>query len=65
MYIEFELNNDDEEDERHNEVKSPRLGMGLLSLPTEHGEHLDTNHYSRLESSRKEERRPFSPPFKL
>ena len=64
LYIEFELNNEEEE-----EVKSPDLleqrKNSQFSLPIS-SDNIETNFsYQRLESQRKEERRPFSPPFKV
>jgi hypothetical protein len=64
MYIEFELNNDDEEDGIPNKTETNHLQIFSISAnqPTQ----VETNQsYQRLESSRREERRPFSPPFKL
>ena len=57
MYIEFELNNDDEPLET--EVQGEKTETQPLFCKN------DTNLYQKLESSRREERRPFSPPFKV
>jgi hypothetical protein len=55
LYIEFELNNDDGNENEYHDNNT-----------TVNYERNDTNQsYCKLESSRKEERRPYSPPFKL
>ncbi len=63
MYIEFELNNDEEEDDI---IKIPRQDAKVHQQfeVTKQNNALQDHDYNRLESSRKEERRLFSPPFK-
>lgn len=64
MFIEFELNNDEDEEQinnaqyRDNKLKSPT--HKIFEVPN-----VTNQSYNYLELSRKEERRLFSPPFKL
>ena len=63
MFIELEFKNDDEN------TNPVATGGGAENpyLDTDHNDEKPTHdtNYLRLESSRKEERRPFSPPFKV